>query len=132
MRIAIGHSAGLVWSFCLVVPTAPTGTSLLAALLMAFVTPSVRAADGMGRVMQIAINRSIGPVAFIKLETAPTGSPACATNNYWHFTLPLNTDLEKRMHATLLGLSGRTVNVGGTGTCGDWHDVESVQGVGLL
>src|SRR5262245_11252510 len=90
------------------------------------------AGDASGKIANMSISKDIGSVVFIRLETPPTSRAACSTHGSWHFTLSLNTDLDKRIYASLVAaqLTGRVVQIGGTGACGEWHDVESVRAVG--
>ena len=92
------------------------------------------AGDGQGKVLQIAINKDLGSLVFVRLDSPPVAPAACSTNGYWHFTLPLVSDLDKRLHAHLLAakLANATVSISGTGICSEFGTVESAKGVGLL
>jgi len=82
----------------------------------------------------MAINKDIGAVAFVRLDTAPIGPAACSTSGYWHFTIPIVSDIDKRLYAQLLAakLANATVSIGGTGSCNEYGSVESARAVGLL
>lgn len=103
-------------------------------VLLILAACSANAGDGQGKIVQMAINKNIGAAAFVRLDTAPVGSAACSTNGYWHFTIPLVSDLDKRLYAQLLAakLANATVTISGAGGCGEYGSVESAVGVGLL
>lgn len=108
--------------------SAATGVALLLAMC------SANAGDGQGKIVQIAINKSIGAAVFVRLDTVPTGAAACSTNSYWHFTIPLVSDLDKRLYTQILAakLVNATVSISGTGVCSEYGSVESAGGVGIL
>ena len=103
-------------------------------IALVLTTCLANAGDGQGKILQIAINKDIGAVAFVRLDTAPVGVAVCSTSGYWHFTIPIVSDLDKRLHAQLLAakLANATVSISGTGSCSEYGSVESARAVGLL
>ena len=63
----------------------------------------------------------------------PSAPIACHTNLAWTYTLPYVSDMDKRMHATLLlaYATGRSVTLRGSGTCADFGSIESAISVRL-
>lgn len=106
----------------------------IAIVALCFGAGAALAGDGQGKIVQIAINKDFGSAAFIRLDSNPTGVAACSTHGFWHFTFPLVSDLDKRMHAQLVAakFAGTQVTIAGTGSCNEFGSVESAKGVGIL
>ncbi|WP_428241051.1 hypothetical protein [Gynuella sp.] len=94
-------------------------------LIMSF---SVQASEIKNvRIQQIAMNHDQGDFVFIKLETAPSRA-SCSTNGAWDYTLSLKDETYNSMYAMLLAafMAGKQVNIGGTGTCNEFSQIESI------
>jgi hypothetical protein len=83
--------------------------------------------------LRMQISRGFGNFVFIHLATTPTVRAACATNAFWHFTLSLSDEAGKNMYAQLLVAyaAGQRVHIGGTDTCSEYGNSESVDSVSL-
>lgn len=73
----------------------------------------------------IDMAKDYGNFIFVKLDVNPSAPIACHTNLAWTYTLPLVSDMDKRMHATLLlaYATGRSVTLRGSGTCADFSSI---------
>ena len=89
------------------------------------------ASEVQGQVLELAINKTYGGAVFIRMDKAPTSPIGCSINGYWHYTLPLATDVDKRMFAMLLTAqtTGKSMYVSGLGSCNEFGAVESAAGV---
>jgi len=87
----------------------------------------------IGHVKEIQLNKDMGNVAFIQLDSPQTSPIACQTNVGWTYTIPLVTDMDKKMFAVLsMALaSGQTVRLYGSGACSDFGAVESARAVSI-
>ena len=92
------------------------------------------AGNQVATISRIAINKTKGAMAFIRLSLAPNTPAACSTDSYWHFTVPLVTDLDKEVYNILVRAhaSGRQVYIYGDNVCNDIATVESVFAVTAL
>ncbi len=92
------------------------------------------AGDQVAVVSRIAINKTKGAMAFIRLSIAPNSPAACSTDPYWHFTVPLVTDLDRELYNLLVKSfsSGRQVYIYGDNACNDIGTVESAYAVSAL
>lgn len=102
------------------------------ALLMA---PHIcSASSATGKVVMIDNAKQYGNIVFVKLDGATTSPAACQTNFAWSFTLPMTSEMDKRMYATLLmaAASGSTVVISGTGSCSEFSAVESAGHLRLM
>jgi len=86
-----------------------------------------------GKVVMIDMSKDYGNFIFVKLDVNPSAPIACHTNLAWTYTLPIVSDMDKRMHATLLlaYATGRSVTLRGSGTCADFGFIESAISVRL-
>lgn len=86
-----------------------------------------------GKVVMIDMSKDYGNFIFVKLDVNPSAPIACHTNLAWTYTLPIVSDMDKRMHATLLlaYATGRSVTLRGSGTCADFASIESAISVRL-
>lgn len=86
-----------------------------------------------GKVVLIDMSKDYGNFIFVKLDVNPSAPIACHTNLAWTYTLPYVSDMDKRMHATLLlaYATGRSVTLRGSGTCTDFSSIESAISVRL-
>jgi|SRR5690606_19083858 len=82
----------------------------------------------------IMMDRSKSEKVYIKTSVArPSGSPTCHTNS-WTFVLPLVTEAEKAIYAALLSAksAGKKVNLVGTGECGTYATIETLNRIEVL
>jgi hypothetical protein len=80
------------------------------------------------------LRRSLGEVVFVKLSAVPKGSAPCVVPGApWHFSLPVSTEVGKKMLATLIvaHAQGTPVTLDGTGNCSEYGGIESMDGVVL-
>ena len=91
------------------------------------------ATEVQGVVAEIAVDKAYGNFAFVRFDRAPSTSIACSTNSYWHFTLPLSTEAEKRMFAVLVTARamGSATKAIGSGACSEFGSIESMQRIGM-
>lgn len=82
-------------------------------------------------VLELEVNKTFGAFVFVRMDKAPTAPIACSTNGYWHYTLPLASDLDKRMFAMLLTAQagGKAVSIAGLGSCSEFSAIESAAAV---
>lgn len=85
------------------------------------------------KVAEMYIDKTIGNVAFVRLNTA-TLNFGCSTNSTWHYTIDLNTSVGKSMYSALLAAaaSGATVKMYGTNTCVEYGNVETLSGFSFV
>lgn len=84
-----------------------------------------------GHVVDISINKTFGSLVFVQLD-APQAAPiACQTNLSWTYTLPQQTDTDKKILALLMMAKamGQTVTLYGSGQCSDFGSIESSLGI---
>jgi len=84
--------------FCRQIPI----TTMAAGVVLLLFSLPAKAGDSQGKILQMAINKTMGSVVFIRLDTAATAPAACSSNASWHYTLPLTTDLDKKLFALLV------------------------------
>jgi hypothetical protein len=104
-----------------------------AALLLSAMPSVVIAGEARGTVAEIVIDKPYGNFAFVRLDTAPTSPVACSINGYWHFTVPLATEVDKKVFAMLMTAraTGAAVQLVGTGACDEFGTIESLRRVGM-
>lgn len=97
------------------------------ALLPAMATASTVA---NATILEIAIDPAYGNHVFIRLNVMPSSRPACATHDYWHYTLSFSGVAAKEMYAALLAaqMAGKTITTTGAGNCMEHATVESLRG----
>jgi hypothetical protein len=102
-------------------------------LCFGFASQSHAGTSITGKIVLIDMSKDYGNFVFVKLDVNPSAPIACHTNLAWTYTLPLVTDMDKRMHAALLlaYATGRSVTLRGSGTCTDFSSIESAVSVRL-
>lgn len=82
------------------------------------------------QISMLMIDQGHGDKVFIRTSIAhQAGNPSCH-NSIWSFVLPLDTELQNKMHAMLLAAqtSGKTINLKGYGsTCNVHTGIETLQ-----
>ncbi len=85
-------------------------------------------------ITEMSISKSYGDYVFIKVSAEPSRI-ACATNGYWHFTLPLSTETDKAIYSTLLSayMSKSKIRIDGYSNagCNEFGTIESMSGFTL-
>lgn len=106
---------------------------ILCASLFSISFAATAAGEVQAAVAEMTIDKSYGNFAFIRFANAPTTPVACSVNGYWHFTLPLATDTDKRMFSVLMTAraTGSVVKAIGSGGCNEFGAVESLQRIGM-
>jgi hypothetical protein len=96
-----------------------------ASLLM--LAPAAHATELTGRIVMIELAKDFGNYAFLKLDVSHSAPIGCHINGYWQFTLPLGTDLERRIYtlAATAMMAGQVVRLRGSGGCTDFPHIES-------
>jgi hypothetical protein len=98
-------------------------------VLAAMLIPAISMAGtmGVGHVKEIQINKALGNVVFVQLDAMQTNPIACHTNLGWSYTLPQQSEADKKMFAvlTMAMATGQTVRIYGSGACSDFGAVES-------
>lgn len=86
-----------------------------------------------GRVKAISINKAIGTFVFVQLDAAQPAPIACQINLSWTYTLPQQSDTDKKMLAILMMAKsmGQPVTLYGSGQCSDFGSIESASGIGI-
>jgi hypothetical protein len=83
-------------------------------------------------IQQVSISKPYGNYAFIRLLNKPVSTLGCANNGYWHFTLPLVSEIDKVMYSSLLAayMSKTSVSLSGfeTVSCNEFDTIESLSG----
>ena len=101
-----------------------------AALVGALLSSSVMANGSVeGTVTKIAIDRVYNPPrAFIVVDGAKTGSPACHVSSTWSFVLPLQSDVDRDIYSMLLSAHAtrRPLKLQGRGLCDIHTSVETM------
>jgi hypothetical protein len=80
-------------------------------------------------VQELSLNRQLGNIVFVRVSQAPSsGSPSCAINTYWHYTVPLNDEMGKNIYAALLAalMAHTPVSIAGVGACQEYGNVETL------
>jgi len=99
--------------------------------VLGFFAASQALANGSatGKVVNIQVVTSGGPhqqgVAFIYLESKPSGSPECGKLPRWAVDLGVNSGQAAYSLALAAQLSGKTVTITGQGSCDVWSDTET-------
>jgi hypothetical protein len=104
----------------------------LMGLVFALCANAVWASESGGRITYLLVRDADGLIYF-EVDGPRSAKPACAANHNYFMVRDENSATGKRTYALLLSafLSGRTVDVGGTGTCTRWPDGEDVAYVRL-
>jgi hypothetical protein len=116
-------------------PFLPSVTTLCAGFAASLFACNATAADvEAAHVLNLAINKSFGNFVFVKLDKPHAVPIACAINGSWQYTLPLSTEVDKRMFALLVTAqtTGKPVSINGAGACNEFGAVESMSALGLL
>jgi len=78
-------------------------------------------------ITSIGLNSQLGNMAFITLNVASSGSPACNSNGTWAFVLPLNTALQNSILAQLAARAAQIpVSLISNGLCDTFGSVETL------
>jgi hypothetical protein len=106
-------------------------SNLLSALLIAVMATSAFAGKEVGNVVYVG-NRACDGLLYFKLNGAPTGKPACATQPYW-IVRDETSAAGKRQHQMIVAahLSGQTIAVLGANDCARWGDGETVNDLAM-
>lgn len=81
-------------------------------------------------ITRLGFHKGIADILFIAVDKPRNNPPACGPNGgSWAFVLPLATDQDKKIYATLLAAraSQTPVQLAGTGTCDVFGTIESLQ-----
>jgi len=100
-----------------------------AGIAASLVASGAAAADvERARVLDLAINKSFGNFVFVKLDNPHAAPIACAVNGYWQYTLPLDSEVDKKMFALLVTAqtTEKPVSINGAGACNEFAHVESM------
>lgn len=86
-----------------------------------------------GHVKEIQVNKSLGNVLFVQLDVTHTAPISCHVNLGWTYTLPMQSEADKKIFAMLLAARaiGATVTLFGAGACTDFSAVESMAGADI-
>jgi len=107
---------------------------LLASLSIVLSAPAWAEGHAFGHVAELAFSKTYGNIVFIRLDS-PNSVPSapCGNNGYWQFVLTLQSTVDKGMYAALLAaqLSGKAVQLDGTGTCTDVGAIESLNNLNI-
>jgi hypothetical protein len=100
------------------------------ALLLAAST-SLAATQVTGHVQAVSINKNFGTFVFVQLDAPQTSPIPCQTNLGWTYTLPQQSDTDKKILALLMmaKATGQQVTLYGSGSCSDFAAVESAIGI---
>jgi len=84
-----------------------------------------------GHVKDLSIQKDFGTFVFIQLDTPQSSPIACHANAGWTYTLPQQTDADKKILALLMMARalGQTVTLRGAGACNEFGSIESAVGV---
>ena len=85
------------------------------------------------RVLVLGIYKSAGNFVLVKLDKAPALPLACSVNHEWNYTLPLATEIDKKLFALLVTAhaTGKPVTITGVGSCNEFREAESIDSVVL-
>lgn len=100
--------------------------------LLALSASAARASEGSGRITYLVVRDADGLIYF-EVDGRRTPKPACTADQNYFMIRDENSATGKRTYALLLSafLSGRTIEVSGTGTCTRWSNGEDVYHVRL-
>lgn len=100
---------------------------LLGIASMLIPAEAAHATELIGRIVMIDLAKDYGNFAFLKLDVNHPTPIGCHTNGYWQFTLPLGTDMERRIYALAVAamLSSQIVRLRGSGACSEFPHIES-------
>lgn len=87
----------------------------------------------VGKIKEIQINKALGNVVFVQLDANHTTPISCQVNVGWTYTLPQQTDADRKIFALLsMALAtGQTVRLYGSGACSDFAAVESISAAAI-
>jgi hypothetical protein len=105
---------------------------LLTSAMLGFAIPATWASSTVdATVLKVAVVKTYGEIAFIKLDKLKDGAPSCHTNPYWDYVMTLTSEQDKKMYALLL--TARTtqlpVSIDGAGNCQPFNGIETVEGI---
>lgn len=86
-----------------------------------------------GHVKEMQVNKSLGNILFVQLDVSHNAPIACHSNLGWTYTIPMQSEADKRIFAMLLTARaiGATVTLFGSGSCSDFSAVESIAGADI-
>jgi predicted lipoprotein with Yx(FWY)xxD motif len=107
-------------------------STTLMGLAFALSANAAWASEASGRITYLIVRDADGLIYF-EVDGPRSAKPACAANWNYFMIRDENSASGKRTYALLLSafLSGRTVEVGGTGACTRWLNGEDVAYVQL-
>ncbi|MBT9494366.1 MAG: hypothetical protein IV107_18925 [Paucibacter sp.] len=107
--------------------------NILFATLMASCQISMAGTMVVGKIKEIQINKALGNVVFVQLDANHTTPISCQVNVGWTYTLPQQTDADRKIFALLsMALAtGQTVRLYGSGACSDFAAVESISAAAI-
>jgi hypothetical protein len=84
-----------------------------------------------GHVKVVSINKAFGSFVFVQLDAPQSAPIPCQTNVGWTYTLPQQSDADKKMLALLITAKamGQLVTLYGSGLCSDFGAIESASGI---
>jgi len=84
-----------------------------------------------GHVKDLSIQKDFGTFVFIQLDVPQSSPIACHVNQGWTYTLPQQTDTDKKILAILMmaRAMGQTVTLRGAAACNEFGSIESAIGV---
>lgn len=84
-----------------------------------------------GHVEDLSIQKDFGGFVFIQLDAPHSAPIACHINAGWTYTLPLQSDTDKKIFAMLMmaRAMGQTITLRGAGGCNEFGSIESAVGV---
>lgn len=102
-------------------------------LCLPLVTAPAVGGEVRGTIVEMTLDKGYGDFVFIRFNNAPASPIACSVNGYWHFTLPLATEADKKMFAMLMTAraTGSAVEAIGSGACNEFAAIESLRRVGF-
>ncbi len=104
----------------------------LAAILISMMSLS-HAGEQIGTIQYVRVRASDGLIYFALSGGAKSGSPPCATVDYWMIR-DENSNAGKQQYAMLLAaqLAGRAVAIAGLSTCARWVNGEDVNEIRIV
>ena len=80
-----------------------------------------------GHVKSMQISKPLGTMVFIELDSPQSSPIACHINTGWTYTIPQQSDTDKKFFAllTMAKATGQKVILFGSGACSDFSAVES-------
>ena len=103
---------------------------ILAVLLALLIYIPQSMAQSLNGVMisSLNIDRPLGELLFISTNVTPTPH-GCHSDGNWNFVLPIATNIDKQIHASLLAamMSGKKVDIEGSGECSTFPAIEGIK-----